>query len=805
MIGKLFKKATSYFAILIFAVNFHVSSARASSFSEVTDILSTLTCTTEGVHNLLMEPFTHSCIQDDFLTMLVSGMISGGIHTQFMMRLRMDDENILPGNCLRKNRANPNNPTISFGICADQFIGDPALGAGQLGKGMIAYRAELLGLAVYALVTGDNVWDEISKMVDSSKYTIMYNNRSDGDMGFFADIGSMIPWFVEERGDRICVSTIGATILAGNWLHVGCKYIEEPFPESVYSSFFRNTGLDPTTVPPEMVQYMNCATAGGCAARGQVYSQAAITISGTIMECIREMITKMMISSDVCVVGNFTSIGQISSVDSSFFQFQTNMQQAVMAFLTLYIMTIGLKVLMGGADNLPKSGELFMHIVKFMLVIYFSVGMNMGGLGPRFDGMVSFVFPILLSAGAEIATWVSNAVPNGLCRFLPSDYPTGMGYLALWDSLDCKVLHYIGIDALMTVWQGSNSGDPLGYSIPPYVYLLVPAIASKQIKLVILCITFPLLVLSLAAYLVNAFAVCLIAIAILGILAPVFVPMALFDITKGYFQAWYTLMISFVLQPVVVVGFMTLMFSLYDQGFYGTCKYIPLDLIKTGPTGETLTKKLFIIDNDMDNYESEAEYKACQESIGWILNNPLGSVAAQIADVTDGRTINMSSAPEEEKKMADYMRQFGALSGIGPVTGFFFGYYALFVNLSWKMIVNLLICCLLMYLMYELSEQLAKIAADLAQSVTLSGVIKPRAVADAAIKAIGAAAGSKGGDGAGKDGDGGPSMGKDGDGKGDGPAMGKREGGSSGPSMGGKKAASKPKYESPTMGGSSDA
>lgn len=724
---KLFsKKFFAFFAILFISLNFQISSARASSFSEVTEILSRLTCDTEGIHNLLMEPYTHSCIQDTFMTYLVSSLISGGIHTTMMLRLRLDDDNILPGNCLRANRANPNNPTISFGLCANWK--------------MIVYRARLLAMAIYTSLTGNNPFDQIARMVDSSEYTVMYNNKHDGDWGMFFDVGMlyhMFPWVVEERGDRICVSTIGATIIAGNWLHVGCKYIAEPYPEAVYASFFRNTGTDYTDeMAPEMVQYMNCATAGGCAVRGQVFSQAPLTLSGTIMECIREMITKMMISSDVCVLSANTSASQITNVNSTFFQFQVNMQRAVMAFLTLYVMSVGLKILMGGADNIPKNGELFMHIIKFLLVIYFSVGMNMGGTGPRFDGMTSFVFPILLSAAAEVATWISNATPSGLCRFLPSEYPTGMGYLALWDALDCKVTHYIGIDALMTLWQGNGSGDPLGYNIPPYVYFLVPAILSKQINLVILVITYPLLVLSLAAYLVNSFAVCLIAIAILGMMAPIFVPMALFDITKGYFQSWYTLMISFVLQPVVVVGFMTLMFSLFDAGFYGTCKYVNLTVIKTGPQGETLRKKLFIIDNDMNNYESEADYKGCIESIGWIVNNPLGAVAAQIAEVAGGTTINMSSAPEEEKKMADYMRQFGALSGIGPVAGFFFGYFALLANLSWDMIVNMLICCLLLYLMYELSDQLGEIAADLAQSVTLSGAIAPRSAVDGVNKAL---------------------------------------------------------------------
>lgn len=64
-------------AMLVIALNFHVTSAKATSFSEVTDILSTLTCETEGIHNLLMEPNTHSCIQDTFMTMMYQVLFLG--------------------------------------------------------------------------------------------------------------------------------------------------------------------------------------------------------------------------------------------------------------------------------------------------------------------------------------------------------------------------------------------------------------------------------------------------------------------------------------------------------------------------------------------------------------------------------------------------------------------------------------------------------------------------------------------------------------------------------------------------------
>ncbi len=722
MIQALAKTFLRYMSLLIVIVSLNQNTAKADSITDVVNAIMTLTCETEGIGDLLTKPFTHTCIQDPFSTLIVANIISPGIYASMMLRLRIDDDNIFPGNCLRKNRANPANPTLNFGLCTNYL--------------MIAYRAEMIGKFASSLVNGAPSWDSLANMIDSSKYTQLFHNKHDGDWGIYGDIplgpvSPVFPWKVIVHGDRICVETISFI----GWMHVGCKYIAEPFPKSVYGSFFHNDS-DPSHVPSDMADYLDCATSGGCAYRAEAASKAPISISATIMECIREMLTKLLISKNVCNIGSVHQGDSIDRTSSVFYQFQVNMHRTVMALLTLYVMFIGFKILLAG-EAIPKTGELVMYVLKLVLVIYFSVGININGGSTRFDGMTTLVFPLLMGAASEISVWVMNATPSGLCKFLPSEYPADLGYLSLWDALDCKVIHYIGIDAIMTAFQGQNSGDPLGYSIPPYVFLLIPALYFKQINLVILALSYPLVVMSLAAYLVNSFAVCMIAITILGILAPLYVPMALFQQTKGYFEGWYTLMISFVLQPVVVIGFMTLMFALYDMGFYGTCKYIPMTMKKYDANGEVRNKKLFIIDNAKSHYESEADYASCQESIGWILNNPLGALAARIGrESQDGTTVDMNSTPEAEKKLADYIGEFGALSGITPVMGFFLGYFTLLSQLSWSMIVNLMTCCLLLYLMYELSSQLGEFASDIAQSVTLSGVVAPRGLSDKAMAGL---------------------------------------------------------------------
>lgn len=739
-----------------------------ASMSEVIDYISNITCETQGVENFLMEPNAHTCIPSDLLTLYWANIVSPGIYYNMMIRLRIQDSQMFPNQCKREYRTSPTNPSIDFGLCSNAM--------------MAAYRTYLMGQmtggSIAVSATGGDAAEHFRKVMrdfnDPSRYTVIYRNQHDGNFGFFADASlltyiSGFPWQVIKSVDKICVETISVF----GWIHVGCKWTREPFPRGFLSGFTdvattaggwqggarwssgSGAGFSggtsggpgsgsvsgtataaPDVIPPDMLTFLHCSTAGGCASRAQEYSQAPLSISSSIIECLRDMISKMLISRNVCAMQSF-DIASLSRTDSTLYQFQSNMRRAVMAFLTLYVMSVGFKILMGGAENMPKSNEAILLLIKFVLVIYFSVGISISSGTLRFDGMSELVFPILLKSSAAISSWFMNATPSGLCQFRMSDYPNNMGHLALWDSLDCKVIHYLGLDVVQTLFNNSNNFDPLGGSIPPYAIILIPAIIYKQVNLAILCIAYPLIVLSLAAFLVNAFAVCMIAIAILGMLAPIFVPFALFDGTKGYFQSWYNMLISFVLQPVVVICFMTLMFGVYDQSFYGNCKFQEIVLERTGAAGQTLRKKLFIVDTSPSSYGgSQVEVNACMQSIGYLFNQPLLGLTAMTRTGSGGQKIlDLTSIGNNERNFAENLDRFTMLSSVDDVSGFFFNYISSSAAFAWNIIINLLVSILMLYLMYKLAGNLAAFAADIAQSPALQGVISPTGLADAGMGA----------------------------------------------------------------------
>ena len=590
--------------------------------------------------------------------------------------------------------------------------------------------------------------------MDYSKFHDSFVDKQVGDHGIFYDIpgevldmpsSPVLPWVVTQNNDRICVSTY---TIFGTLIEVGCKYINEPYPVGVYQEFFNtglttpttNSNITTTTIPADAQQFFACSTAGGCAKVATENSQALMPISSVIIECIRSTLLNTLISTTACGI----TPGGIVNSSSMFHEFQLNMQRAVMAFLTLYIIFTGFKLILAQGD-VPPVGEFVMYALKVILVIYFSVGININGQG-RVDGMTQWIFPLLLDMANEMAGWIGDATPSGLCVFEIKDYPT-MSRLMLWDILDCKVMHYLGFDTLSGLFLGSSAGDNLGHSLPPYIFLLIPALISGQINLVMLALAYPLIVMSVAAYLVTTFAICLIGITVLAVLAPIYVPFMLFEQTKGYFESWWKLMFSFTLQPVVIVGFMTVMFAIFDQGFYTGCEFERITVQKNNG-GSMTQKQLYTVQTDQTQYSdysapTSLKYNQCTSSLGWILNAPLANIAnAAVANTVSNapaKTYNSGAKiitlPPPAMSYSDYQAAFPSVNAIQEVSGVFASYFSLLSNINKQMIINLFACMLMLYLMRELSGQMSEFAADISGGVSLKGAtISPRSMSGNKIR-----------------------------------------------------------------------
>ncbi|WP_341751514.1 type IV secretion system protein [Candidatus Tisiphia endosymbiont of Piscicola geometra] len=750
---KIFAKIVVLCSLLNFTI-IHNSYAeepkQKDTLDTIIDILSGLTCETQGIGDLLRTEFSHTCIPASFFTFAVANIISPGLYANTMLRLKINDHELFDGDypggqCARNNKIDPNDPKLTFAFCNNVKLAAVRVQA-------IAISALVIAKAV---LTGSDPWEEIMEAWKSNKasFHTIYKDTKDGYSSVMLDVPIPVIFKVVKIKDTMCVAA--PTILA-DWVPVGCKYIREPYPESIYATFMNldggtkkgpNTATDPMAI-------VDCGlSSSSCYQRAYNNSKAAIVISSPLIECIKEMTARLLVSKDVCTFDDINKVINSSKRESSIlFQFQRNMHRTVTALLTIYVIFFGFKIILSG--DVPPKNEIINFVLKMLFVTYFSVGINItpGSNSDynRLDGMVQWAFPLLLGGIDTLAGWVMNASPSELCKFDAKDYDKNLSYMALWDSLDCHVSHYLGLDILSTLLvenQYKNhdfkSFDFFSFSAPPYVYLLIPAIISGNMTLVSLAMSYPLLVISVGAFMVNATVMCMISIVILGVLAPLFVPMFLFEYTRGYFESWVKLLISFLLQPMVVVTFLIMMFSVYDFGFYGHCKYTSKTIqnsIESGGDGKRHVK-IFFVNNNWNEYAKDEskgidDAKSCKNSLGYMLNNPL-------ATVFDFAKDNLNEIVKEKPgsgSTSDHLSKYQFLQGIIMGPGMFFVSPKLVFEKIKDIALALITACFTLYLMYHFSSQLADFAADMTEGVPLSGVaIHPQAIYKAGMAALGAA------------------------------------------------------------------
>lgn len=732
-----------------FISNVQANANTGSNIDSIVSTLSNLTCETQGIGDLLRSEFAHTCIPDPVLTFLIANIVSPGLYANTMLHLKINDPNlIIPSSlgdpntfvntCLRQNRIDPNNRVISFGLCSNTLLATAR--AGAIGNLVLTIAKGLAGVEDLS-----TIWDDIKNVWNIPEYSYhnVYMNQADGSQGTMFDIGiiPVIPWKVITINDRMCVATTGFS----GWIPVGCKYIKEPFPQSVYSSFMDNYNAPNSTYSNSQMLLTKCSSVGGCYQRAYNYSRTGIVMTAPLIECIREMTARLMVSQEVCTFEDVNSLVNSAAKGSSvLFQFQSSMKRAVTALLTIYVILFGIKILLSG--DVPPKGEIITFILKIIFVTYFSVGISVSSGGSSYnklDGLIQWVLPFLINGISAMANWVMSSSPSGLCSFSPSEYPANLGHLSLWDSLDCRISHYLGLDAISTMIvqnQQMNHDfanfDFFNFSIPPIFFLLIPAVMTGNLTLVSLALMFPLLIISVGAYMLSSVVTCIIAIVILVVLAPIFVPMFLFGYTRSYFDSWVKLLLSFMLQPMVVTTFMVVMFSVFDYGFYGACKYNSVTM-----TSNQRQTKLFYIDNNWNGY-SASDASSCQNSLGYMLNNPI----AALYDFTKTDINSAATTQPGSLGTSSYMSMFGFLGSIVSFTGEFFTSPQIIFAKIKDFILALITACFTLYLMYHFSEQLSNFAADMTEGISLSSTtIKPQSLFKAGMAALSAAKNLKGG------------------------------------------------------------
>ena len=365
-----------------------------------------------------------------------------------------------------------------------------------------------------------------------------------------------------------------------------------------YNSIIVNPGVEASV----------CQNLGASCYDGSSKSQSLLSFSGVTINCVRQTLDKVFYTGNGC---SQTEDSIYFTLLSPFPYFQEAMKKSIGAALILYVIFYGFKVVLN--NEYVHLNKVATFILKFLFVVYFSVGLgnyyDQTGKSVNHNGMTETVLPMLLQLTSDFTEIVFlSGGSQGLCNYDPSKYEAGYGFYRVWDAIDCRVGYYFGMQLLYNLGSAGflSGGSTSAYGNiassaadfgPPgtegiealkkpgmltFFVVMFGFFMAGNIIIVLCGMIFGIIFLSVIFYFLNVYLVSMVTLYVMVYISPIFVPMLLFERTKGYFDAWTKIIVSCALQPAVVGGFVALLLTMYDSIFFGNCEYLRHDYNSSG-------------------------------------------------------------------------------------------------------------------------------------------------------------------------------------------------------------------------------
>ncbi|MBC6685872.1 type IV secretion system protein [Wolbachia pipientis] len=293
-------------------------------------------------------------------------------------------------------------------------------------------------------------------------------------------------------------------------------------------------------------------------------SLAPLPITSMIVQCIKESLDNLVAGIDSS--GSPLNDKNGHNKGSFLSVAQKKLKNTVTAVLVLALVLFSIKAMSGGVRS-PQ--EMYMLIIKFALVIYFTTGSTMSHYYGELTRLSNGLSEIVLKASSE---------SKGICNYEANDYKystRNYSYLAPWDRLDCRIIFYLGAPLEGIGGKiGTGGVATLAVLLGAAPVLLVAGsiigiiFAGGQILVALVCIFMAILMMMVILWLCYVFILSLVALSVIIILSPLFIPMVLFQHTKGYFDGWVRELITYSLYPVILFAFLSFMFIACDKIYF---------------------------------------------------------------------------------------------------------------------------------------------------------------------------------------------------------------------------------------------
>ncbi len=419
----------------------------------------------------------------------------------------------------------------------------------------------------------------------------------------------------------------------------------------------RNTRIN--NLSDSIRDYSKCNVSQSCNLNGSGFnpSKTKNNTFGIAMKCFLDSMDMVFFDPATCSQNNVTIAEQIEATSkvslTPFVDFFNIMKNIVFAAITLYVIIIGMNMALNPHEF--NAGSLFIAVLKIILVLFFSIGLNsnnwMTGKTHNENGITSLVLPMAIKFSQEMSSYfLNNSNDNNLCYFDSGDYDDpNYSYFSIWDSFDCRMNVYTGLSPVLfqnavrdTLRRIDISGEipssapnsdfrskdmhyaltssdkfvenqnigVVGNSYPqgiPIIIVMASLIlGGSGIIAWIGPVVLVLLMLVLCVITLTSSVASMVFIYILAYVAPIFVPMALFERTKTFFEKWMYLVISCALYPVIYIAISAFCVSMIDQLMFEDCVF------KKYEHDEQYIFALMVPDN-------EEGRRSCKSSMGYTL------------------------------------------------------------------------------------------------------------------------------------------------------------------------------------------
>lgn len=413
---------------------------------------------------------------------------------------------------------------------------------------------------------------------------------------------------IYQIGNNICAKITSALGIPFSWPqnNVGCHKTPIGGVAAMCASSIPITDKNNTIIAYDNTPCYSCYIAKSCYDKRYQIAHSPLPIASSLVQCFLETLS--------VIISGGSNSGSMShcSAGGLLYNVQKKLFQTLQALISLSLILYGIKIMLGQEG--PKKQDVISMILKIALILYFTTP-NGGGMRQYYQ----YLQDITVGLGDML---LSSAGNTSVCNYGPNDYITSIStgnantkkvisipQLALWDRLDCRLFFYLGAPAIVlspaTHAAAERGEQHVGVSKKfLFIIMILPAFLTGQFLvliagLVIAVVVFAMIVWALQIYLLSA-----LAMAVVVVVSPLFIPMALFQYTKTFFDNWLKELIAYTLYPALLMGYLGFFFTVIDDIYFGKIEFSRLTTDKSSG-GITKTEINFVL---LDNNPNNAQY-----------------------------------------------------------------------------------------------------------------------------------------------------------------------------------------------------